>query len=123
MTLFTFFIVHKQEFIFPALFVGIGTYFIADIFFGVYSMALDTYFLCARKSYEIDFFNDFLQNLKWLNTISVVDSTENDGTTDKPYYMARRLSKQMVPDKSSRKQNEPIYSNTHEIEMDDLRYG
>jgi len=35
--------------IIPVLFIGFGTYFIASIFFGVYSMAVDTLFLCFCK--------------------------------------------------------------------------
>ncbi|PSN36829.1 Choline transporter-like protein 2 [Blattella germanica] len=35
--------------IIPVVFIGFGTYFIASIFFGVYSMAVDTLFLCFRK--------------------------------------------------------------------------
>lgn len=33
----------------PVIFIAIGTYFIASVFFGVYSMAVDTLFLCFRK--------------------------------------------------------------------------
>ena len=35
----------------PILIIGFGTYFIAGIFFGVYSMAVDTLFLCFCKFY------------------------------------------------------------------------
>jgi len=35
----------------PILIIGFGTYFIASIFFGVYSMAVDTLFLCFCKFY------------------------------------------------------------------------
>ena len=35
----------------PILIIGIGTYFIASIFFGVYAMAVDTLFLCFCKFY------------------------------------------------------------------------
>jgi solute carrier family 44 (choline transporter-like protein), member 2/4/5 len=30
----------------PVILITLGTYFIADIFFGVYSMGVDTLFLC-----------------------------------------------------------------------------
>jgi hypothetical protein len=30
----------------PVILITVGTYFIADIFFGVYNMAVDTLFLC-----------------------------------------------------------------------------
>jgi choline transporter-like protein 2/4/5 len=33
----------------PILIIGFGTYFIANIFFGVYAMAVDTLFLCFCK--------------------------------------------------------------------------
>lgn len=33
----------------PIVFTVIGAYFIASIFFSVYSMAVDTLFLCFRK--------------------------------------------------------------------------
>lgn len=33
----------------PVVIMMIGTYLIASIFFGVYSMAVDTLFLCFRK--------------------------------------------------------------------------
>lgn len=36
-------------------FIFFGTYFIASVFFGVYSMAVDTLFLCFRKSIFINF--------------------------------------------------------------------
>lgn len=35
----------------PILIIGIGTYFIASVFFGVYAMAVDTLFLCFCKFY------------------------------------------------------------------------
>ena len=44
----------------PMVLVICGTYFIADAFFDVYEMAVDTTFLCFRKhptllSYQTDF--------------------------------------------------------------------
>jgi hypothetical protein len=33
----------------PILVIGFGTFFIANIFFGVYAMAVDTLFLCFCK--------------------------------------------------------------------------
>lgn len=33
----------------PITITGIGTFFIASVFFGVYSVAVDTLFLCFRK--------------------------------------------------------------------------
>ena len=46
------------------------TYFIAACFFSVYAMAVDTLFLCF-----------------------LVDSENNDGTAEKPYYMSEGLMK------------------------------
>jgi choline transporter-like protein 2/4/5 len=54
----------------PILIIGFGTYFIAGIFFGVYSMAVDTLFLC------------FLEDIE-----------RNDGSPEKPYFMSRELMK------------------------------
>lgn len=38
----------------PVFIVMIGTYLIATVFFGVYSMAVDTLFLCFRKAYSFN---------------------------------------------------------------------
>ena len=46
------------------------TYFIASAFFSVYAMAVDTLFLCF-----------------------LVDSEQNDGSAEKPYYMSSSLKK------------------------------
>ena len=46
------------------------TYFIAACFFSVYAMAVDTLFLCF-----------------------LVDSEQNDGSAEKPYYMSPKLMK------------------------------
>jgi choline transporter-like protein 2/4/5 len=50
--------------------VVIGSYFIASSFFGVYSMAVDTLFLC------------FLEDLE-----------RNDGTPSRPYFMSKGLQR------------------------------
>lgn len=52
----------------PVIIVVIGTYVVASLFFNVYSMAVDTLFLC------------FLEDLE-----------RNDGSPDKPYYMSKGL--------------------------------
>lgn len=52
MTLATYFYVHQQMFIFPAILVGVVSFFVADIFFNVFSMAIDTYFFCACKCFS-----------------------------------------------------------------------
>ncbi|XP_055533518.1 choline transporter-like 2 isoform X3 [Wyeomyia smithii] len=54
----------------PAILVFVGTYVIASVFFSVYSVAVDTLFLC------------FLE-----------DCERNDGTPEKPYYMSKSLMK------------------------------
>ena len=52
----------------PIIIVVVGTYFIADVFFDVYEMAVDTLFLC------------FLEDLE-----------RNDGSPLKPYFMSKDL--------------------------------
>ncbi|XP_058129739.1 choline transporter-like 2 isoform X2 [Anopheles ziemanni] len=65
----------------PAVLVFIGTFIIASIFFSVYSVAVDTLFLC------------FLE-----------DSERNDGSPERPFYMSKGLlkilGKKNVPTKS-----------------------
>ncbi|CAD6185560.1 unnamed protein product [Caenorhabditis auriculariae] len=52
----------------PIVIVVLGSYCMADLFFDVYEMAVDTTFIC------------FLE-----------DSEQNDGTPEKPYYMSAKL--------------------------------
>jgi len=52
----------------PIILITLGAYFIADMFFGVYEMAVDTLFLC------------FLEDIE-----------RNDGSASKPYYMSKDL--------------------------------
>ncbi|RCN40672.1 hypothetical protein ANCCAN_13375, partial [Ancylostoma caninum] len=52
----------------PIILVLIGSYFVADLFFDVYEMAVDTTFIC------------FLE-----------DSEQNDGSPEKPFYMSKNL--------------------------------
>lgn len=64
----TYVFVHKYTIVFPSIFVGVATYFIADLFFGVYSMATSTMLLCACKSVlelftEIQFTIEALERL------------------------------------------------------------
>ncbi|CAH4015503.1 unnamed protein product [Pieris brassicae] len=54
----------------PAIILSVATYLICTIFFNVYSMAVDTLFLC------------FLE-----------DCERNDGSPDKPYFMSKNLLK------------------------------
>jgi len=57
-------------FFIPCVFIVIGSYLIASAFFSVYSMAVDTLFLC------------FLEDLE-----------RNDGSAARPYFMSRKLMK------------------------------
>ena len=54
----------------PIVVIVVASYFIASSFFGVYSMAVDTIFLC------------FLEDLE-----------RNDGTRERPYFMSVSLQK------------------------------
>ena len=54
----------------PIICIVVGTYFITTSFFNVYSMAVDTLFLC------------FLQDLK-----------QNDGSRQHPYFMSKGIEK------------------------------
>lgn len=54
----------------PVVLIAVGTYLVATVFFNVYSMAVDTLFLCFLEDSEI-----------------------NDGTPEKPYYMSKGLMK------------------------------
>jgi len=77
----------------PVIIVTICTYFIADVFFDVYEMAVDTLFLC------------FLEDLE-----------RNDGSMEKPYFMSKDLKRIM------HKHNKDGYdnadgSNSHQIPM------
>jgi choline transporter-like protein 2/4/5 len=52
----------------PVALVVLGTYFISKGLFSVYSMAVDTLFICF-----------------------LIDSTNNDGSTERPYFMSKEL--------------------------------
>lgn len=56
----------------PIVIVVIGTYFISKGLFSVYSMAVDTLFICF-----------------------LIDSTNNDGTIERPYFMSKELRRIM----------------------------
>lgn len=56
----------------PIALVVSGTYFISKGLFSVYSMAVDTLFICF-----------------------LIDSTQNDGSTERPYFMPKDLRKIM----------------------------
>jgi len=61
---------HLHYYFVPIILITLGAYFIADIFFGVYEMAVDTLFLC------------FLEDIE-----------RNDGSASKPYFMSSDLKK------------------------------
>lgn len=67
----------------PIILVVIGTYLIASLFFSVYSMAVDTLFLC------------FLEDLEM-----------NDGSTEKPYFMSKGMMKLMG--KKNKNMKDPV---------------
>lgn len=54
----------------PIVLVVFGTYFMSKGLFSVYSMAVDTLFVCF-----------------------LIDSTNNDGTAERPYFMSKELRK------------------------------
>lgn len=56
----------------PTVLVVTGTYFISKGLFSVYSMAVDTLFICF-----------------------LIDSTQNDGSAERPYFMHKDLRKIM----------------------------
>lgn len=56
----------------PIVLVVVGTYFISKGLFSVYSMAVDTLFICF-----------------------LIDSTNNDGSIEKPYFMSKDLRRIM----------------------------
>lgn len=71
----------------PVITIMIFTYLIATIFFNVYTMAVDTLFLCFRKKlYEKVY---LFKNCDFL----VEDCERNDGSAEKPYYMSKNLMK------------------------------
>lgn len=92
----------SQLIMYPILVSVIGSSIVAATFFGVYSMAIDTLFLCFCKCIHI-FIHSWwwYQKLKWIRLnlflffvfffISVEDCERNDGTEEKPYYMSPEL--------------------------------
>ena len=68
----------------PMVVVVVATYFIANTFFSVYAMAVDTLFLC------------FLEDLE-----------RNDGTPQRPYFMSVGLQK-VVGKMQKFKEDQPL---------------
>lgn len=88
--------------IYPILTAFIGSSIVAATFFGVYSMAIDTLFLCFCKYKHITLIKLRIKSGITLNGfvcsvyfffILVEDCERNDGTTDRPYYMSPQLMK------------------------------
>lgn len=75
----------------PVAIVMIGSYLIATIFFGVYTMAVNTLFLCFRKLHFRR--SDYACTLIDLYYFLVEDSERNDGSEEKPYKMSKNLMK------------------------------
>lgn len=63
----------------PIIIVCVATYFLTTLFFGVYSIAVDTLFLCARKISVFNFHKKILQycihNFKKVQKIVYVNNT------------------------------------------------
>lgn len=73
------------------VFIFIGSYFISTIFFGVYSMAVDTLFLCFCK---FPILNSSWRYSNWKFYLSTVEDCErNDGSPDRPFFMSKQLRK------------------------------
>lgn len=74
----------------PVITIMVATFLICTIFFNVYSMAVDTLFLCFRKGTNRQFKMVFKINFL---CFSVEDTERNDGSPQKPYYMSKNLMK------------------------------
>lgn len=72
----------------PVVTIMLVTYLISSLFFSVYSMAVDTLFLCFCRFYFITLLVANLNNYIFL----VEDCEKNDGKS-KPYFMSRNLMK------------------------------
>ena len=77
----------------PIILITLGAYFIADIFFGVYEMAVDTLFLCFLEGnfLWLIFFSKFSKSN--MLTLYFKDIERNDGSANKPYFMSSDLKK------------------------------
>lgn len=72
----------------PITIVVIATFLITSVFFGVYSMAVDTLFLCFRKS-KINQIKIIYTKLLFFYLVE--DCERNDGSEEKPYFMSKQL--------------------------------
>lgn len=85
-----------QYYFVPIIIVCIAAYFISSLFFGVYSMAVDTLFLCACKFlYRSLAVNRPRKNAEKYFTlvIPVEDLETNDGSPERPFFMSKNLMK------------------------------
>lgn len=76
----------------PVVIVMIGTYLITTVFFGVYTMAVNTLFLCFRK-FIIRVLKHLIYGTIIFFCFLVEDCERNDGSPDRPYYMSKQLMK------------------------------
>ncbi|XP_076454507.1 choline transporter-like protein 2 [Babylonia areolata] len=91
----------------PVIILTIGTYFLACVFFSVYSMAVDTLFLC------------FLEDLEM-----------NDGSPEKPYYMSKSMmsimgkkNKEEKPEKADKEEKKKKKKKVKEDKVEELKPG
>lgn len=79
----------------PVLLVTMGAYLIATVFFGVYSMAVDTLFLCFRECIVQIMRAEWIFNITngLFLSFTVEDCERNDGSVEKPYFMSKSLMK------------------------------
>ncbi len=76
----------------PVIIITLSAYFIADIFFGVYEMGVDTLFLCFLEVRCLSGFG--LQSHCLITSVGRFQDIErNDGTPEKPYFMSKDLKK------------------------------
>lgn len=75
----------------PVVIVMIETFWIASIFLGIYSVVVDTLFLCVCKCSQLR--SSFLASVTFINILFqiVEDDERNDGTEERPYHMPNHL--------------------------------
>lgn len=73
----------------PIISVMCGAYFVADLVFDIYSIAVDTLFLCFCMNIYLEFVSIKINFLSF----AVDDYERNDGSPGKPYFMPKDLMK------------------------------
>lgn len=63
----------------------------ADLFFDVYEMAVDTTFICFRKCKPLWWIWFFFRQFPKHSQFSVEDSEQNDGSLERPFFMSEKL--------------------------------